>query len=130
MDLNELSAALHLETPWYPNSAEASQATRSLYIGLAYAEDCHFTCPRCGSAECSPELSWPRIWFRDDFFGYRTFLLARMPDLGCEHCGIVPAVAGWEGPELGFTLMTSNPAREGLAEWRAAGPSLGVEYVS
>src|SRR5690606_5918094 len=108
-------------------SAEACQASRRLYLGLAYPEEGGFTCPQCGLAECPADLSWPRVWVRDDFFGYRTYLLARIPDLGCERCGIVPVTAGWEGPDRGFTLLTSNPARQGLAAWCAgAQPPLGL----
>jgi hypothetical protein len=119
-----LTAALCLESPWYVASAEACQATRRLHVGLRLREDGDMTCPQCGTV--SPvDLTWPRIWLHDAFFGYRTYLLARLPDLGCEACGIVPAAVSWES--AGFALLTRCAALPGLAEWCAAGPLLAPD---
>jgi hypothetical protein len=128
LDQDVLTAALGLTSPWHLNSAEACPASGLLHIGLAYPEHSTFACPHCGASDCPAELSWPRIWHQPRFFGYQAYVLTRLPDLGCDRCGIVPAAASWEAS--GFTLLTLNLARPGLAQWCASGPWLDVSAGS
>ncbi len=119
LELADLERALALPSPWTLTSAEATPVVRRLHLGVICPDDSLFDCPRCGTVQCPIDLSWPRTWRHPDFCGYRTYLLARLPDLGCERCGIVPALAPWEAD--GFALLTLSPGRRGLAEWAASG---------
>jgi transposase len=117
LDKGILEAALGLEFPWYLASVEADPVLGRLHLGLAYLEGSGFACPRCGATECPIEATRPRTWRHGDFFGYKAFLLARLPDLGCDHCGIVQAPVSWERPGCGFALLVFANARLDLSGW-------------
>ncbi len=117
LDTDELAAALGLESPWYVARVELGAATGRLHLGLAYPEDHHFACPTCGVADCPIEATRPRTWRHERFLGYQALLLARLPDLGCERCGIVTVPASWERPGCDFALLASPTNRPDLNGW-------------
>jgi transposase len=107
LDKWDVTAALGLAAPWYLANIEIHLPLRQIHIGVAYAAASDFPCPRCGDG-CPAELDWPRTWIHEAFFGCRTYLHTRLPDLGCERCGIVPASVTWEREACGFVLLQAG----------------------
>lgn len=110
LDDTAIQTALGLAPPWQLAHVTLEPDRRRLHLGLTYDPEGAFVCPRCGNA-CEAELDWPRTWRHADFMGHVTYLHTRLPDLGCERCGIVPADARWEQPTVGFALLTIEQAK-------------------
>ena len=126
VDREKLAEALGLEAPWRLGCVEVSPRGHSLHIGMTFPDEGTFPCPQCGALDCAVELTRPRVWHHESFLGYRAFVMARRPDLGCTQCGIVPAPVSWERPEAGFALLTLGPARPAPQAWLEADDSAGV----
>lgn len=126
LDQGGLAAALGIAPPWYLANVYVQDDVRRLHLGLAYPEGSRFPCSRCRAC-CPAELTWPRTWYHRDFLGYQAYVHTRLPDLGCERCGIVPAEAGWE--RYGFALLTPEGARLALGGFGLSGPFLCLDDV-
>lgn len=78
-----ISATLGLSHPWHIVSVSFARDERRLDIRLDVFAGNSFTCPNCGKQKL-PDAFEEEAWYHEDFFGYATYLNARVPRLECE----------------------------------------------
>jgi transposase len=107
------SAALGLlGTPWQVSSSQLDADGERIDIQL----DCgptRLTCPHCGTADQPVHDRVEREWRHLDFFQFQAWLHARVPRVGCTHCGKTTQVeVPWAREGSGMTLLLEALALE------------------
>ena len=106
METNALfAAALGLTDPWFVAAIDLDPVAKRLEIQLDFRRGGTFACPECATAGCKAHDTADRRWRHLDFFQFRTELVARIPRVDCERCGVHPATVPWARPGSGFTLL-------------------------
>ena len=99
-----LGTALGLTEPWHVVDVSLDPAAKRLEIRLDFRRGGTFACPECGATGCPAHDTEERCGRHLDFFQFRTELIARMPLIGCEHCGVLRVEVPWARTGSGFTL--------------------------
>lgn len=107
------SAALGLlGTPWQVSSSQLDADGHRIDIQL----DCNaprLTCPHCATADQPVHDRVERQWRHLDFFQFEAWLHARVPRVGCTHCGKTTQVeVPWAREGSGMTLLLEALALE------------------
>lgn len=102
------SATLGLHHPWHIVSVTFGRDERRMDIRLDVFLGNLFTCPCCGKP--TPPCGYEEeTWFHEDFFGYATYLNARVPQLQCD-TGILAADRPWSRTGSRFSRLLPNGA--------------------
>jgi len=100
------SATLGLYHPWHIVSVSFGREDRRMDIRLDVFLGNLFTCPCCGKP--TPPCGFEEeTWFHEDFFGYATYLNARVPQLQCT-TGILTADRPWSRAGSRFSRVLPN----------------------
>jgi transposase len=106
MDTNPLfTMALGLIPPWQVTKTEFSADERILRLSINFRAGATFPCPTCSAAGCRVHDTEEKEWRHMDFFQHRAFIVARVPRVRCERCGVHQVVVPWARPSSGFTLL-------------------------
>jgi transposase len=100
------SAALGLlGTPWQVSSSQLDADGRRIDLQLD-CDTARLSCPHCGTAEQPVHDRVERQWRHLDFFQFEAWLHARVPRVGCTHCGKTTQVeVPWAREGSGMTLL-------------------------
>lgn len=104
-DRDLFALALGLMKPWFVSSVELDADQKKLELSIDFERGSIFPCPECGAAGCKAYDTEQRRWRHLNFFEYETHLVARMPRVRCDQCGMRPVAAPWARPGSGFTLL-------------------------
>jgi len=104
-DRDLFALALGLAKPWFVVSVELDAERKKLELSIDFERGSVFPCPECGAAGCKAYDTEQRRWRHLNFFEYETHLVARMPRVRCDKCGMRPVAAPWARPGSGFTLL-------------------------
>ena len=106
MDANALfTAALGLIPPWLVESIDFDEAKSEVNIHLDFGRGGRFSCPSCGSKDCPVHDTTEKRWRHLNFFQHKAFLMARVPRIKCESCGVKLVDVPWGRKDSGFTLL-------------------------
>jgi len=122
------SATLGLCPPWHIVSVNFAPEELRLDLRLEVFLGNRFTCPQCGKQK-TPNAFEEETWFHEDFFGYATYLSARVPRLECEE-GLVSVERPWSRIGSRFSRLLMSGA---VVTAPAAAPPLtsrGAEPVA
>ena len=100
-----LQLALGLTPPWSVSRADFDAQARRLDIQIDFALGSRFACPACGAADCPAYDTERKTWRHLDFFQHQAYLIARVPRIRCETCGVKTISVPWSRADSGFTLL-------------------------
>jgi transposase len=100
-----LQLALGLTPPWSVSRADFDAKARRLDIQIDFALGSRFACPACGAAHCPAYDTERKTWRHLDFFQHQAYLIARVPRIRCETCGVKTITVPWSRADSGFTLL-------------------------
>lgn len=129
MDTNPLfTQALGLVPPWRVVETTFEADDRRLDLRVAYADSAKFPCPSCGKTGCPVYDADEKRWRHLDFFQHQAFIIARVPRVECQACGVKLVSVPWARPGSGFTLLMEAMILELARNMpvRAIGRLLGV----
>ena len=96
--------ALGLPSPWEVQSTTFDPQARRLDITLHLACGSSFSCPDCGQAGLKAFDTTKKIWRHLNFFQHEAYLIAKVPRVKCEQCGVRLVKTPWAKAGSGFTL--------------------------
>ncbi|MFM2090240.1 MAG: hypothetical protein RLZZ127_729 [Planctomycetota bacterium] len=106
MDTNPLfTMALGLIPPWQVIKTEFNPDERILRLSVDFRPGAAFPCPTCSAAGCRVHDTEEKEWRHMDFFQHQAFIVARVPRVSCERCGVHKVIVPWARPGSGFTLL-------------------------
>jgi transposase len=106
MDTNPLfTSALGLTPPWRVERSNFNAEQRLLELYVDFKEGARFQCPECKSSECAVHDTQEKRWRHMDFFQHQSFIIARVPRVTCDRCGVRLVTVPWSRPGSGFTLL-------------------------
>jgi len=107
MDTNPLfTSALGLTPPWRVERSNFNAEQRLLELYVDFQEGAKFPCPECKSSGCAVHDTQEKRWRHMDFFQHQSFIIARVPRVTCDRCGVRLVNVPWSRPGSGFTLLT------------------------
>jgi transposase len=90
------SATLGLSPPWHVIAANFAENLNRLDISVEYAHAGRLACPHCGEKGAGPATDTKvEVWFHGNFFGYVTYLHARVPMITCGCGNTFPSERPW-----------------------------------
>lgn len=106
MDTNPLfTAALGLIPPWCVVRSDFRPEQHVLEMHVDFTEGVRFSCPECQAAGCAVYDTVEKRWRHMDFFQHQAFIVARVPRIQCDRCGVRLITVPWSRPGSGFTLL-------------------------
>ena len=106
MDTNPLfTAALGLVSPWLVTHTDFQAAQRELRLHVDFKKGATFSCPSCHAVGCKVHDTVEKEWRHMDFFQHKAFIIARVPRVGCDRCGVHQVDVPWARPGSGFTML-------------------------
>jgi transposase len=106
MDTNPLfTAALGLVPPWQVTHTDFQAAHRKLRLHVDFKKDASFPCPSCQAGGCKVHDTVEKKWRHMDFFQHKAFIIASVPRVGCDRCGVRQVEVPWARPGSGFTML-------------------------
>ena len=104
-DVDIFQLALGLTPPWEVASCEFSPEKKRLDIRLTFPRGSVFVCPECGRVGLKAYDTLEKSWRHLNFFQHEAWLLAKVPRVKCEQCGVKLVSVPWARPGSGFTLL-------------------------
>ena len=106
MDTNPLfTAALGLVSPWLVTRTDFQVTLRELRVYVDFKKGATFRCPSCQGGGCKVHDTVEKAWRHLDFFQHQAFIIARVPRVDCDQCGVHLVEVPWARPGSGFTLL-------------------------
>lgn len=106
MDTNPLfTAALGLIPPWKVVDTRFKAEQHRLDLQVDFEAGGRFPCPECHAAACPVYDTVEKQWRHLDFFQHQAFIVARVPRVQCQRCGVRLVNVPWSRPGSGFTLL-------------------------
>jgi transposase len=101
------TTALGLAVPWRVARSEFDMEAARLDLYLEYPRGARFSCPEagCEQRECPVHDTDAKTWRHLDFFQYKAYLHAKVPQVRCPEHGVRQVAVSWARPESGFTLL-------------------------
>ena len=97
--------ALGIAQPWYVAACAFDADKKRLDIKLDFKRGARFDCPECKALGCKVHDTREDTWRHLDFFQHQAFLVARVPRVTCDTCGVKTINVPWARPGSGFTLL-------------------------
>ncbi len=104
-DTDLLEMALGLTPPWQVSSSDFDPKQRRLDIKIDFPRGSTFTCPECGEDNVKAYDTEEKTWRHLNFFQHETYLVARVPRIQCDKCGIRLIDVPWARSGSGFSLF-------------------------
>ena len=104
-DTDLFQAALGLLPRWIVTRCGFDADDGRLDIHLDFPRGSHFSCARCGRAECPVHDTSEEAWRHLEFFHDRAFQHARTPRVTCSECGTLKVAVPWARAVSCFTLL-------------------------
>lgn len=95
------SAVLGLSSKWRISNASLDESSGCVEIRIGPSSDAEFSCPICNGRTNKVGAS-EHSWLHDAFLNTKLRIVARMPLISCETCGIKRVEAPWERPGSNF----------------------------
>lgn len=96
--------ALSLNSPWFVEDYALDIESRELKLLIDFKKGGLFECPCCGNESKAYDTS-EKTWRHLNFFENKTYLVARVPRINCEKCGVKQVNLPWAREGSGFTLL-------------------------
>jgi transposase len=103
-DLETFQAALGLAEPWLVTGSTLDLEQRRLEVHIEAQKGARFDCPACGAAGCRVHDVREHTWRHLDFWQHQTYLVARVPRVRCEACGVRQVRVPWAREGIRMTL--------------------------
>jgi len=94
-DIETFQAALGLAEPWLVAGSALDLEQERLEIYIETEKGARFDCPSCGVAGCPVHDVREYTWRHLDFWQHQTHLVARVPRVRCEACGVHQVRVPW-----------------------------------
>lgn len=95
------SAILGLSSMWKISHAKVDESAGSVEIHIDTSSGAEFLCPVCcGRTDMVGNSK--HLWLHDDLFNKQLRIVASIPLVCCETCGINRVKAPWERPDSNF----------------------------
>jgi len=104
-DIDLLQMALGLTPPWQVLSSDFNLQQRRLDIKIDFPRGSIFSCPECGQNNVKAYDTEEKSWRHLNFFQHEAYLVARVPRVQCDKCGIRLVNVPWARTGSGFTLL-------------------------
>lgn len=104
-DTDIFQLALGLPSPWEVQTTTFDPLARRLDIMLHFARGSTFSCPDCGRAGLKAFDTTKKTWRHLNFFQHEAYLVAKVPRVKCEQCGVRLVETPWARAGSGFTLL-------------------------
>lgn len=106
MDTNPLfTSAFGLVSPWQVTRTDFQAAERELRMYVDFKKGASFPCPSCQAGGCKVHDTVEKEWRHMDFFQHKAFIVARVPRVGCDRCGVHLVEVLWDRAGSGFTML-------------------------
>lgn len=106
MEINDLFAqALPVTPPWTIASSQLEGSPAVLTLNLEVPAGSKMACPKCDRGGCGVHDRVEKRWRHLNFWQYETYLVAKVPRVRCDECGVHLADVPWARPGSGFTLL-------------------------
>ena len=104
-DTDIFQQALGLVSPWQVKSSTFDINLKQLDIVLSFAAGSKFTCPSCKQSGLSIHDTIEKKWRHLNFFQHEAYLVAKVPRIRCNECGVRMVEVPWSRSGSGFTLL-------------------------
>ncbi|HXE96293.1 MAG TPA: hypothetical protein VN642_07800 [Dongiaceae bacterium] len=105
------SAILGLSSKWRISNAAVDESADCVEIHIGTSRDAEFSCPVCNGRTDMVGDSEHR-WLHDDLFSMQLKIVARIPLISCETCGVNRVKAPWERPGSNFREGDTDGEKE------------------
>jgi transposase len=103
--LEIFATALNLPEPWIVSEVQFSdEAAPVLTIQIDARPGSRHECSNCGD-KCGVHDRVEKQWRHLNFWQFETYLVARVPRVCCQRCGVRLCTIPWARPRCGFTLL-------------------------
>jgi transposase len=105
--MDELSLYEHIlsiKAPWFVEHVELNEQENSVFVYLSADKQQMHICPCCGKAARQYD-SRQRKWRHLDTCQLRTIVIADIPRINCDKCGVLTSGISWAEKNSRFTLL-------------------------
>src|SRR5262245_9167346 len=95
------SSILGLSSRWRISNATLDESSDCVEIQIGTSSGAEFLCPKCNGRTDMVGTREHR-WLHDDLFNMQLRIVARIPLISCNVCGINRVKAPWERPGSNF----------------------------
>ena len=92
---------LGLSSSWHISNASLNESSDCLEIKIGTSSGAEFSCPVC-NGRTNMVGSGEHRWRHDNLFSRRLRIVASIPLISCEICGVNRVKAPWERPGSNF----------------------------
>jgi len=95
---------LSITAPWFVENVELKKSENAVYVYVTADKKKIQKCPCCGNAASSYD-SRRRKWRHLDTCQLQTFVIAKVPRVKCNECGVLTSDVPWSEKSSRFTLL-------------------------
>ncbi len=101
---------LGIVEPWFVSEIKVcdEKDEEEIEIHVSHRDGAKWLCPECGEAAPLHDHGRTRRWRHLDPCQAKTFLVARLPRVSCNKCGVKQVTASWAEPGSRFTLLMES----------------------